>query len=138
MAYNRGTPCASPKELFLSPEVLALIVVDMQKKDLPSSGLTKAQLIDVVYERHGGLTKNEAAEIVNTIFSTVKSSLGSGRPVRITNFGTFEVTARPGRRGVNPTNGESLFIPPHRGLSFRPARRLKSLVSKPGARNERD
>ena len=42
---------------------------------------------------------------------TVKSTLGGGRPVRITNFGTFEVTARPGRRGVNPSSGEKLFIP---------------------------
>ncbi|MCH9648058.1 MAG: HU family DNA-binding protein [Deltaproteobacteria bacterium] len=82
-----------------------------------------------MYERHGGLTKNEAAEIVDAIFMTVKSSLGDGRPVRIMNFGTFEVTSRPGRDGVNPSNGEKLFIPPHKGLSFRPARLLKSLVS---------
>jgi integration host factor subunit alpha len=98
---------------------------------MPSTGLTKAELVDVVYTRHGGLTKNEAAEIVDAIFTTVKSTLGSGRPVRITNFGTFQVTARPGRQGVNPTNGESLFIPPHKGLSFRPARKLKKVIARP-------
>lgn len=102
-----------------------------RKKETPVGGLTKAQLVDVVYARHGGLTKNEAAEIVEAIFTTVKSTLGAGRPVRITNFGTFEVTSRPGRKGVNPTNGESLFIPAHKGLSFRPARRLKKVVAKP-------
>jgi integration host factor subunit alpha len=91
----------------------------------PPSGMTKADLVDVVYDRHGGLTKNEAAEIVEVIFKTVKTSLGDGRTVRIKNFGTFEVTNRPGRTGVNPVSGEKIFIPPHRGLSFRPARRLK-------------
>jgi nucleoid DNA-binding protein len=91
----------------------------------PPTGMTKADLVDVVYDRHGGLTKNEAAEVVEAIFKTVKTSLREGRTVRIKNFGTFEITNRPGRTGVNPVSGERIFIPPHRGLSFRPARRLK-------------
>lgn len=95
-------------------------------------GMTKADLIEAVYDRHGGLTKNEAADIVEAIFSTVKTTLVGGRPVRIKNFGTFEVTARPGRRGVNPASGEQIFIPPHKGLSFRPARQLKDLVAPVG------
>lgn len=91
----------------------------------PRSGKTKADLVDVVYDRHGGLTKDEAAEIVDVIFRAVKSSLGSGRTVRIKNFGTFEITDRPGRVGVNPVSGEKIFIRPHKGLSFRPSRRLR-------------
>ena len=96
-----------------------------KKTSLERSGMTKADLVDVVYDRHGGLTKDEAAEIVDVIFRTVKSSLGNGRTVRIKNFGTFEITDRPGRVGVNPVNGERIFIRPHKGLSFKPARRLR-------------
>lgn len=92
------------------------------------NGLTKADLIDVVYERHGALTRDEAAAIVDVIFSTVKTSLGDGRTVRIKNFGTFEVADRKGRLGINPANGEKMYIPPHRGLAFRPARRLRKVV----------
>jgi integration host factor subunit alpha len=92
------------------------------------NGLTKADLIDVVYNRHGGLTKDEAAGIVEAIFSTVKTSLRDGRAVRIKNFGTFEITEREGRVGVNPTNGEKIFIRPQKGLSFRPARHLKDVL----------
>jgi integration host factor subunit alpha len=101
-------------------------------RDRPSQrgGLTKADLIDVVYERHGALTRDEAAEIVEAIFATVKTSLGGGRPVKIKNFGTFEVTPRAGRMGVNPASGEPMFIPPRRGLSFRPARRLQRAVTR--------
>ena len=97
------------------------------KKTAPprSIGRTKADLIDAVYDRHGGLTKDEAAEIVDTIFKTVKTTLAGGRPVKIKNFGTFEITSRPGRVGVNPVSGEKIFIRPHKGLSFKPARRLK-------------
>ncbi|HEY0781266.1 MAG TPA: HU family DNA-binding protein [Thermoanaerobaculia bacterium] len=44
-----------------------------KKTPIDRPGLTKADLIDVVYDRHGGLTKDEAAEIVDVIFKTVKS-----------------------------------------------------------------
>ncbi len=103
----------------------------MSTKEMPErKGLTKADLIDVVYRRHGGLTKSEATEVVEAIFGTVKTTLGDGRPVKIKNFGTFQVQDRPGRMGVNPTSGEKLFIPAHKGLSFRPARRLVRPVRK--------
>jgi nucleoid DNA-binding protein len=100
------------------------------KKTPDRKGLTKADLIDVVYRRHGGLTKSEATEVVEAIFGTVKDTLGDGRPVKIKNFGTFQVQDRPGRMGVNPTSGEKLFIPAHKGHSFRPARRLVRPVRK--------
>ena len=32
--------------------------------------------------------------------------------------------------GVNPSSGEKMFIPPHKGLSFRPSRRLVRPVKK--------
>jgi nucleoid DNA-binding protein len=92
-------------------------------------GTTKADLVDQVYRSHGGLTKNEAATVVESIFATVKTTLVEGRSVRIKNFGTFEVTDRPGRRGVNPSSGKEIFIHPHKGLSFRPARMLKDVVA---------
>lgn len=93
-------------------------------------GLTKADLIDVVYERHGGLTRDEAGDIVDAIFRTVKMTLVDGRPVRIQNFGAFEIQDRKGRIGVNPASGEKMFIPPHKGLAFRPAQRLKEIPGK--------
>ena len=100
-------------------------------------GLTKADLVDVVYDRHGALTKNEAAEIVSTIFGTVKQNLGTGRAVRIKNFGVFEVADRKGRMGVNPASGERLFIPRQNSLSFRPAQKLKRTLKVKRARGER-
>lgn len=97
-------------------------------RKIKNEGKTKAHLIDAVYRRHGALTKNEAAEVVDAIFRTMKTTLQDGRSVRIRNFGAFEVTQRDGRNGVNPANGERLFIPAHTGLSFRPSRNLKSLL----------
>jgi len=94
----------------------------------PTGGLTKSDLTDRVYRRHGGLTKREAAAVVEKIFETLKTNLVDGRPVKIQNFGVFEVIERQGRTGVNPSNGERIFIPPHNGLAFRPAPKLKKVV----------
>lgn len=92
------------------------------------SGLTKSDLTDRVYKRHGGLTKSEAASVVEKIFETMKSNLVDGRQIKIQNFGVFQVVERQGRTGVNPANGRKIFIPKHNGLSFRPAPRLKKAV----------
>jgi integration host factor subunit alpha len=98
-------------------------------RKLSNHGKTKADLIDAVYRRHGALTKGEAAEIVDVIFQTVKTTLQDGRSVKLRNFGSFEVTQRSGRKGVNPASGEKMFIPPHTGLTFRPSRNLKSVLT---------
>jgi len=101
------------------------------KRQDPSerSGLTKADLTKLVYELHGGLTKHEAAEVVQTILHSVKDTLLEGRTVKIQNFGVFEVTDRQGRAGVDPISGERIYIPPRKGLSFRPSSKVKRLVS---------
>ena len=91
-------------------------------------GITKADLADAVYQRHGGLTRAEAAAIVDTILRTVKTTLAGGRSVKIKNFGSFEVKQRRRRRGVDPSSGAPILIPDHQGLSFRPARYLRDAL----------
>ncbi len=100
----------------------------MSRKLFGRAGKNKADLTDAVYQRHGGLTKNEAAGAVDALFKAVKTTLLDGRPVRIRNFGVFEVTERQDRTGVNPISGRKMNIPAHRGLSFRPARNLRDNI----------
>jgi nucleoid DNA-binding protein len=91
-------------------------------------GRTKAFLVDCVYQRHGALTKPEAAAVVDALLGAMKLALIDGRPVRIQNFGVFEVVARAGRAGINPADGQPLFIPAHRGLQFRPSRLMRDEI----------
>ncbi|MEM7516851.1 MAG: HU family DNA-binding protein [Acidobacteriota bacterium] len=101
----------------------------VSRKTPKQPGTTKADLVDAVYRRHGAMTKAEATTAVEAIFSTVKNSLQDGRSVRIRNFGVFEVSARGGRTGVNPASGERMFIPPRTGLTFKPSRFLKTVLT---------
>lgn len=121
MAYTSSSTFTPERRIQLDDWTETPVATDKPPK---RKGLTKADLVDVVYRRHGGLTKSEAAEVVEAILGTVKTTLGDGRTVKIKNFGTFAISERPGRVGVNPSSGEKMFIPPHKGLSFRPARRL--------------
>ncbi len=126
LAYNRFN-VRGTRFLALFVSVYRKIVVTKNDSSR-RQGLIKADLVDVVYQRHGGLTRDEAAEVIDAIFGTLKSTLVDGRAVRIKNFGCFEVTDRASRRGVDPTNGKRITIPPRKGLQFRPARRLTTVV----------
>ena len=94
------------------------------------SGLTKAELVRRIYHLHGGLTRREAADVVDEILKAMKTSLLDGRSIKIQNFGVLEVTDREGRTGVDPSSGEPIFIPSHKGLSFRPSPRLKTTIER--------
>jgi integration host factor subunit alpha len=93
-------------------------------------GLTKAELVKRIYRLHGGLTRREAADVVDEILAAMKTSLLDGRSVKIQNFGVLEVTDREGRSGVDPSSGERIFIPSHRGLSFRASPKLKTTIER--------
>ena len=108
----------------------------MPGKKLPAkdrSGLTKAELVRRIYSLHGGLTRREAADVVDEILQAMKTNLLDGRSIKIQNFGVLEVTSREGRAGVDPSSGERIFIPEHRGLSFRPSPRLKTTIERRSA-----
>ena len=84
--------------------------------------MTKADIARIVYERHGGISNREAARLVEIIFESIKSKLGSGEKVQITGFGTFVIRQKRERRGRNPQTGEEMLIKPRRSVVFRPSK----------------
>ena len=45
--------------------------------------MTKADLVEIVYEKVGGLSKKESQDIVETIFDTMKDILKSGEKINM-------------------------------------------------------
>ncbi|MBS1810593.1 MAG: HU family DNA-binding protein [Acidobacteria bacterium] len=89
--------------------------------------MTKADLARAIYERHGGISNQEAQRIVDLIFETIKTRLLNGDEVHIVGFGSLEVVTRRARRGRNPVTGEDIQLPERHALVFRPSRLMKSL-----------
>ena len=86
------------------------------------SSMTKADLARAIYDRHGGLTNQEALRVVDILLESIKDRLLKGESVYIVGFGTFEIVERKSRRGRNPMTGEEIQLRRHHTLVFRPSR----------------
>lgn len=90
--------------------------------------LTRMDLSEAVF-REVGLSRNESAELVETILELMSSALARGEQVKISSFGTFSVREKNARVGRNPKTGEELPITPRRVLTFRPSHLMKDRVA---------
>ena len=90
--------------------------------------MTKADLIENVYLKTG-FSKKESAEIVETVFELIKSTLEQGEKIKIAGFGNFVVKDKSTRRGRNPQTGDEIEITSRRILTFKPSQVLKSSIN---------
>lgn len=90
--------------------------------------VTRAQLTEAVYQEVG-LSRNESADLVESILSEISNALAEGEMVKISSFGSFSVRQKGQRIGRNPKTGEEVPILPRRVLVFRPSHVLKSKIN---------
>ena len=90
--------------------------------------MTKSEMIDVAAAK-AGITKKAAGAALNAVGAIITSELKNGRPVVITGFGTFKVSHRAARTGVNPRNPtEKIKIPAMKVPAFKAGKALKEAV----------
>lgn len=89
--------------------------------------MTKDQLLDAVASKVG-VTKKQAGDLVEAFIDTVTSVLSGGDSLTLTGFGTFQVSNRAARQGVNPRTGEKLQIPAMKVPKFKAGKALKDAV----------
>ncbi|MDO8421158.1 MAG: integration host factor subunit alpha [Parvibaculum sp.] len=90
--------------------------------------ITRAHLSEAVYQEVG-LSRNESAELVESVLLEIGESLSKGDTVKLSSFGSFSVRQKGGRMGRNPKTGEEVPIKPRRVLVFRPSHVLKELIN---------
>ena len=89
--------------------------------------MTKQELIDRV-AGSTGLSKKDAGEAVEAVFSEITSTLRSGGDISLTGFGKFHVAVRGPRQGVNPQTRERITIPGGKVPRFTAGSQLKQAV----------
>jgi len=94
---------------------------------MSESTLTRMDLSEAVF-REVGLSRNESADLVESVLDHVSNALVAGESVKISSFGTFSVRAKNERIGRNPKTGEEVPIAPRRVLTFRPSHLMKDRV----------
>ncbi len=91
--------------------------------------MTKADIIERVYDKVGGFSKKEAAEVVEVVFQLMKHTLAKSEKIKISGFGNFVVRAKKERMGRNPQTGEPIVIQQRRVLNFKPSQVLKNALN---------
>ena len=90
--------------------------------------VTRAQLAETIYAQVG-LSRNDSADLLETVLERISTALQSGDSVKISGFGTFSVRQKGRRIGRNPKTGIEVPILPRRVLTFRPSQVLKAHVN---------
>ena len=90
--------------------------------------ITRADLADTIYEQVG-LSRNESADLVETIINEISEALVDGESVKISSFGSWSVREKGERIGRNPKTGEEVPITPRKVLVFKASHVLKGKIN---------
>jgi|TARA_B110000438_G_scaffold234034_1_gene230300 nucleoid DNA-binding protein len=92
--------------------------------------MNKAELVEAVQSNLGAETSKAGAErAVDAVIEGIKKGLkGKEKKVQLVGFGTFEVSKRKARLGVNPRTGEKIKIAASRTVKFKPGAGLKAAI----------
>ena len=72
--------------------------------------MNKTELVAAIAERTE-LTKKDADKALKAFNDVVGDELSKGEKIQLAGFGTFEVTERAARDGINPRTKETIHIP---------------------------
>ncbi len=90
--------------------------------------MTKADMVNAI-AASAGITKKAAAASLEAVINLITAELKKGHSVTITGFGTFRVSSRAARTGVNPRNpSEKIKIPAMKIPVFKAGKALKDSV----------
>ena len=91
--------------------------------------MTKADLVEMLFNRMG-INKRDAKDMVDAFFDEIRTALESGRTVKLSGFGNFQLRDKAQRPGRNPKSGESAIIKARRVVTFHASQKLKEAVAK--------
>jgi len=89
--------------------------------------MTRDYLLDQMASK-AGVSKKVAEDSLRAFLETITDALSKGDSMTLTGFGTFQVSNRAARQGVNPRTGEKLQIPAMKVPKFKAGKALKEAV----------
>lgn len=88
--------------------------------------MNKAELINAIAKKTG-LTKVDSKKALDAALETISEEIKNGGKVTLVGFGTFMVSQRQARRGVNPQTKRIIQIPAKNTTRFKPGIELSNL-----------
>lgn len=86
--------------------------------------MIKSELISAI-AAEAGIDAKSAGKALNAFTAVVAKSLKAGDKVQIPGFGTFSVSERAARKGINPQTKKVIEIPAKKSAKFKAGSGLK-------------
>lgn len=88
--------------------------------------MNKSELIDAIAEK-SGLSKVDSKKALDATLEAISDEVKKGGKVVLVGFGTFSLTERKARKGINPQTKKAIQIPAKKSAKFKPGSGLTDL-----------
>lgn len=88
--------------------------------------MNKTELINAISEK-AGLSKVDAKKALDAFIETVGEELKKGEKIALVGFGTYSVTEKAARKGINPRTKAAINIPAKKVVKFKAGAELANL-----------
>ena len=90
--------------------------------------MNKTELVAAI-AANAELSKKDSEKALKAFIDVVTEELKKGEKVQLVGFGTFEVSERPAREGINPRTKETIKIAATKNPKFKAGKALKDSVN---------
>ena len=90
--------------------------------------MNRAELITEMSQKTGITKKDTEASLV-AFMDTVMETLARNERIGLVGFGTFEVSERAEREGINPQTKERILLPSSKSPKFKASKAFKNLLN---------
>ena len=91
--------------------------------------MNKTELIDKI-AAGAGISKADAKKALDATTNALKEALVAGDKIQLVGFGTFSVSERPAREGINPATKEKIAIAAKKVAKFKAGAELADALNK--------
>lgn len=89
--------------------------------------MNKTELINAI-AANAGLAKTDAKKALEATLGAIAEAVKKGDKVALIGFGTFSVSERPARTGINPATGAKIEIAAKKVVKFKAGAELADSV----------
>jgi DNA-binding protein HU-beta len=89
--------------------------------------MNKTELVEKI-AAGAGLSKVDSKKALEATIAAIKDALVAGDKVALVGFGTFSVSERPAREGINPATKQKISIAAKKVAKFKPGAELADAI----------
>ncbi|MDX9869683.1 MAG: HU family DNA-binding protein [Candidatus Cloacimonadales bacterium] len=89
--------------------------------------MTRDEMITKI-AKNAEITKKAATNALNSVLEGITEALQAGQSITFVGFGTFKVSQRQARKGINPQTKKAIDIPATTVPTFKAGSKLKEAV----------